>query len=67
LRERLKTCSNRVAAEACPLNKEGLAHRAIVSIEAVGEAEQPDVEDLLVGVQGRKQIIDHLVEEAKEK
>jgi hypothetical protein len=62
----LETCPDRVPAEACPLNEEGLAHRTIVSIEAIGEAEQPDVEDLLVGVQGRKEVIDHLVEEAEE-
>jgi hypothetical protein len=66
LREGLKTSSDRVAAEACPLDQERLAYRAIVSIEAVGEAEQPDVEDLLVRVQRREQIIDHLVEETKE-
>jgi hypothetical protein len=66
LRQGLKTCSDRIPAEACPLNEEGLAHRAMVSIEAVGETEQPDVEDLLVGVKGREQIIDHLVEEAEE-
>jgi hypothetical protein len=62
----LKACSDRIAAEACPLNEERLAHRAIISIKAVGEAEKPYIKNLLVGIQGREQVIDHLVEEAKE-
>jgi hypothetical protein len=62
----LEARPDRVAAEPRPLDEERLAHRAIVSIEAVGQAEQPNVEDLLVGIQRREQIIDHFVEEAKE-
>jgi hypothetical protein len=62
----LKTRPDRITAEACSLDKERLAYCAIVSVEAIRQAEKPNVEYLLIGVQRWEQIIDHFVEEAEE-